>query len=871
MYNKNNADRKNRFSIRKLSVGAISVMIATIFYLGAGTPVQADETPNDVSTNTVVENTGNQTDSTTNSEENSKSGEISAETVTEEKSPEVAANVPATDKAVESPVAVEKKASPKLENKSMKPATSSSTTADGFIDIADATGFTDALANAKTDGTETNLRLTNDIDLGNTKIEILSGQNIHITNDQERRTIYLGDQWFVQNGAQLFLEGSYDEATGQTGLAITRPQRENPQTDLEAVNKPTDEKGWITWLNKKRPEAPIVINGHANFTNVDVYDFYSAGGGKGLDYVPGGTVLVTGKDANLDLAGHTQVRDNVLFGTFRTFWQQFNYSAGVNYYVQPETSDKATGNIGPDVVFKNNKVKFGEISDLNGRPSHDDPGVPMAAGALAISRGSSVNITGTTFENNNGGYYGAIMIGGRYNILTVSYYESAIAHVNIHGAKIINNTGAVSGGGITIMSHSDVLIDGDTLIANNKVGYLGDELLNNSFAKINGRRMGGGISISEDPVDARTPGYDKVTNLAHVVIDGAIIDGNTSADVGGGIYVNTDGLEIKKATISNNTAFSQGGGIYLSAVPYNLHMSNAVIYENTAKPLLSNPLSSTQILGSGGGVWVCPTGDTVIDVTNGWAVFDNLAESLGDDFYHEELNANVQVSVHSRALGGSDTNWTHDRDNLDGKKLESSDILDDAGLKSHLSESAKELAKKLATIHIFGNTASYGGGVGGNGGIYSGFTPEDLRTRQIEIKKVWSDKDKQTPDSVVIDVFVTLDGKQYQVTSFELNKENNWTYTLSDLPIGIKYSFVEQKVDLDNDGNADWIQDKDTVEEKDAEAESSELVITNIWNNTTPPTPKEPKKPVEPNKPTEPETPVTPDQPAPEIPTTPEI
>lgn len=408
MYNKNNADRKNRFSIRKLSVGAISVMIATIFYLGAGTPVQADETPNDVSTNTVVENTGNQTDSTTNSEENSKSGEISAETVTEEKSPEVAANVPATDKAVESPVAVEKKASPKLENKSMKPATSSSTTADGFIDIADATGFTDALANAKTDGTETNLRLTNDIDLGNTKIEILSGQNIHITNDQERRTIYLGDQWFVQNGAQLFLEGSYDEATGQTGLAITRPQRENPQTDLEAVNKPTDEKGWITWLNKKRPEAPIVINGHANFTNVDVYDFYSAGGGKGLDYVPGGTVLVTGKDANLDLAGHTQVRDNVLFGTFRTFWQQFNYSAGVNYYVQPETSDKATGNIGPDVVFKNNKVKFGEISDLNGRPSHDDPGVPMAAGALAISRGSSVNITGTTFENNNGGYYVSI-------------------------------------------------------------------------------------------------------------------------------------------------------------------------------------------------------------------------------------------------------------------------------------------------------------------------------------------------------------------------------------------------------------------------------------------------------------------------------
>lgn len=864
-------DHRHRFSIRKLSIGVTSVMIATVFYLETGSVVRADQITTDIAS-TTVKKQNNQIGTTTNNEvANNEITPVSEQITAEEAKDnsdqriekEEVSRLPSkkpvmnnNDESLEIGTETVKsdtqiRPNNKLLRSNNKLHTPVSIVND-FIDVSDADTFTQTLTNAKKDGSETKIRLVNDIDLGNTKVEISTGQNIHISNDHKRRTIYLGDQWFVHNGANLVLEGSFDEATGEVGLAITRPQRKNPQTD-DVFNKP-DEKGWITWLNKKSPEAAIVINGQAKFNNVDVHDLFTAGG-KILPYEPGGTVLVTGKDSSLDLEGHTQIRDNVIFGTIASYLQEYNYAAGITYYVGPGEkykNYKVTGNIGPDVVFKNNSVQFGKINDVYGHPDKRDPGVPMAAGALAISRGSEVNITGTTFKNNIGGYYGAIMIGGRKNNLLgdLQYAQDVKAHVNIHGAKIINNTGAISGGGITIASGADVVIDGDTLITKNKVGYIGAKKLDNSFTSIGGNRCGGGLSICEDPSDAPE---------AHVVIDGAKIDGNLSADVGGGIYINTDGVELKKAIISNNTAYSQGGGIYVSSVPYNLHMSNAAIYENTAKSLLPGAIDPSFIMGSGGGIWACPTGSTVINVTNGWAVFDNTAENLGDDFYHEELDPKIKVklNVQNRSLGGGDANWTHDRDRMNGQKLGGSEELFDAGLKSHLSDSAKALAKKLASVHIFGNSATYGGGIGTNGGIYSNFNPNDEKTRQIEIKKVWADQNKATPEAVVIDVFATIDGEKFKVTSFELTKENNWTYTLTDLPIGIKYSFVEQMIDVDKDGKADWIQDGD-VEEKDAEAENSKLVITNKWNNVPP----------EPEKPT-PQTPTIPYNPTPEVPNVP--
>lgn len=273
-------------------------------------------------------------------------------------------------------------------------------------------------------------------------------------------------------------------------------------------------------------------------------------------------------------------------------------------------------------------------------------------------------------------------------------------------------------------------------------------------------------------------------------------------------------------------------------------MSNAAIYENTAKSMLPASIKSSFVMGSGGGIWACPTGSTVINVTNGWAVFDNTAENLGDDFYHEELDSKIKVelNVQNRSLGGGDANWTHDRDSMDGQKLGGSEELVDAGLKSLLADPAKALAKKLATVHIFGNSATYGGGIGTNGGVYSNFNPNDEKTRQIEIKKVWADQNKAIPEAVVIDVFATIDGEKFMITSFELTKENNWSYTLTNLPIGIKYSFVEQAIDLDHDGQAE-----DSVEEKEADTDRSELIITNKWNNTKPPKPTEP---TDPDKPT---------------------
>lgn len=46
-------DHRHRFSIRKLSIGVTSVMIATVFYLETGSVVRADQITTDIASTTV--------------------------------------------------------------------------------------------------------------------------------------------------------------------------------------------------------------------------------------------------------------------------------------------------------------------------------------------------------------------------------------------------------------------------------------------------------------------------------------------------------------------------------------------------------------------------------------------------------------------------------------------------------------------------------------------------------------------------------------------------------------------------------------------------------------------------------------------------
>ena len=82
-------------------------------------------------------------------------------------------------------------------------------------------------------------------------------------------------------------------------------------------------------------------------------------------------------------------------------------------------------------------------------------------------------------------------------------------------------------------------------------------------------------------------------------------------------------------------------------MPYTLHMSNTLITENTASTL-------------GGGMWFCPTGDAVLHVTNGAAVFGNTASAGGadDDFIAVPANGRTHTTtLADRMLGGGDVQW----------------------------------------------------------------------------------------------------------------------------------------------------------------------------------------------------------------------
>ena len=53
-------------------------------------------------------------------------------------------------------------------------------------------------------------------------------------------------------------------------------------------------------------------------------------------------------------------------------------------------------------------------------------------------------------------------------------------------------------------------------------------------------------------------------------------------------------------------------------------------------------------------------------------------------------------------------------------------------------------------------------------------------------------------------VYLNINHKNYQVTSFVLSAANNWTATLKDLPTNIDYTFVEQPIDVNGDKIPDY-------------------------------------------------------------------
>lgn len=404
---------------------------------------------------------------------------------------------------------------------------------------------------------------------------------------------------------------------------------------------------------------------------------------------------------------------------------------------------------------------------------------------VIVPSGAEFVMSGGTISNNNNNYTGRgyQSVCGGVLLYTWGSNKETPAKMTMTGNATIKSN---IGGGVLLVNNTDFVMDG---------GFITDNRTNS---------MGGGVCVSGDQGGV----YGHKTKFT---MKNGTIARNFSLNSGGGIYVNSSDVYLEGGYITDNEAHKHGGGIYVSITPHILHMYNAVITENRATL-------------QGGGMWLCPTGTAEMHINNGSAIFDNKALSdkgypaAGDDLAFVGGGENKgKVTLANRLLGGGKVTYYRDGavyntnellqyleqgavdesvprfdPNNPGEPITSLGYGESCALKFIASDDAKELAKSVGKLFITGNKATRGGGVGSNGGIVIGEHDEYT----LIINKVW---DEEAPYLLLKPVTVYLKVGDTLLDKVELNKENNWTVTLTNLPNpdslnNLEYSAVENPI-----------------------------------------------------------------------------
>ena len=469
-------------------------------------------------------------------------------------------------------------------------------------------------------------------------------------------------------------------------------------------------------------------------------------------------------------------------------------------------------------------------------------------GAILVNSGGLLNMSGGVVENTESyqGTYGTAAIvvkekahfemsGGeiRNNInyssdlnhgggVILAAWSPQLSTMNLSGGKITNNQ-SNNGGGIYITGSSKLHMTGGE-VSNNK-----------ATGNYKGVGMGGGICVS-----GRWQGTDGIND--EFIMDGGSVSGN-AARTGGGIYVNSIGTYLNAGLIENNKASNNGGGVYLSVVPQILHISKAVITENTAYSI-------------GGGVWSCPTGTVEFEVTNGVAIYDNNARGAGDDFNMQAsgfLGSSSKLTLPDRMLGGGAVSWhkdgatypgeygdanpnvpRFDPDNP-GKALHYNGHRYAATIKAVASDAAIKRANEEATLFIRGNSAVRGGGIGTNGGV--SLPDMNYKEWKLLVEKKW--KEIAEEDQKEVKVFLKIDDEI--LDGVTLNADNEWKGEFTQLPDqdtikGKDISVVEGEMVTDDEGVTKFVEEEVyAVDYEKVISEEEQTTYITVTNYPKPP------------------------------------
>ncbi len=424
---------------------------------------------------------------------------------------------------------------------------------------------------------------------------------------------------------------------------------------------------------------------------------------------------------------------------------------------------------------------FTAYTDVNisGGNIHDN--FTEYGGAISMENGT-LDISNGTLQGNKRSEYGGA--GGALFLNKVN--------TKISGGTFKGNLGSDKGGGAIKIINSDLHITGGNFTENECLAWGGAINVVGGTVKIDGGSFTGNTARSSGGALSLSGGTKEDKNGAKTVINSAYFANNKSSGFwgGGAIYNDTfSSLTINDALIRNNS-FKDWIPVQAGGRPYSIQ---------------------------GGGVWNCPTGQTILNVTHGSAIFDNIApdggknkefKGAGDDFvsisehkYDEPaVTAGKPVSISPRMLGGGKrlwyqdgsiygihSNWKSPQRRLPryiegGENVQipyNQEINDNKAFKSVPSTASKQLAEKLARVVIENNTATgtgiSGGGIANNGQLIFG-SPD---TWKLQVKKSWEGDDpQQRPTKINLDILVG----GLQVDQVELSEENNWTAVVENFP-----------------------------------------------------------------------------------------
>lgn len=466
------------------------------------------------------------------------------------------------------------------------------------------------------------------------------------------------------------------------------------------------------------------------------------------------------------------------------------------------------------------KLHAGSAFTMNGgritaNTNRQESGFPYTAGAVYIEPGAKFTMKNGMIDHNVGAA-GAVFM-GREGSLSNPLLKSDkdFALFELKGGNIVSNEakgGFGFAGGIFIFPQGKLNVH-DGIIANNK-----------------GQNKGGAITITDqyvtDYVNGGTGKHSKksttypvpyedyvLRNKAEANFKGGLIYKNTTPGPGGGMFVDTNHVNLQRLMILDNTANLYGGGIYVSFPPRTVELKELLITENSAERYGEINPGENGENGTGGGFWSCPYGYIHIGDGHSFYVFNNKAYKGADFTTRQKVNPfelngfriDDQFYVFLSPITKEHHFIKFINDGGTGKLIPenlsySKDLIH---LKAIYNDDLKAEAWKNSGTFILGNSASYGGGFGTNANHE---TPGDDGTVEFTFKKKWDekiDKSEYERKDIHVDIFIVpldkneayvrsqygYDTDLYKYGEVVLNQGNNWQASLSQCKNN-KYEFL---------------------------------------------------------------------------------